>query len=91
MATNARMVYYTGRVQGVGFRATAEYLARDHAVTGWVKNLKDGRVQLLVEGSEEAIQEFLAALHKRLGRYIVKYESEDLPATGTFQSFAVTY
>ena len=51
----ARMVYYTGKVQGVGFRATAVDIAKDYPVTGWVKNLPDGRVQLLVEGPEDAV------------------------------------
>src|SRR5207302_300055 len=55
----ALMVFFSGRVQGVGFRATAASLARDYPVTGWVKNLSDGRVQLLAEGPEEAVRAFL--------------------------------
>src|SRR5258708_13770150 len=55
----AKMVYYSGKVQGVGFRATAADIAKDYAVTGWVKNLSDGRVQLLVEGPEDAMAKFL--------------------------------
>ena len=61
----ARMVYYDGLVQGVGFRATAAGLARGYAVSGWVKNLADGRVQLLAEGPEEAVRAFLAEVRAR--------------------------
>src|SRR5579859_5139508 len=56
-----RMVHYSGRVQGVGFRLGTTAIARKYAVTGWVKNLKDGRVQLLAEGSEDEVKKFLAA------------------------------
>src|SRR2546425_15159 len=58
----ARMVHYSGRVQGVGFRASVVDIARDHPVTGWVKNLADGRVQLFVEGREEDVKKFLSVI-----------------------------
>ena len=46
-----RAVYYTGRVQGVGFRFTARSLAQSFAVTGMVQNLSDGRVLVIAEGT----------------------------------------
>ena len=46
-------VYYEGRVQGVGFRFTSEYVAQQLKLTGWVKNLPDGRVELVAEGKED--------------------------------------
>ena len=55
-------------MQGVGFRATAVMIARDYPVAGWVKNLADGRVQLLVEGPQEAIDKFLKAI-RDLAKY----------------------
>src|SRR5256885_6957764 len=68
----ARMVHYAGRVQGVGFRATVVDIARDHPVTGWVKNLADGRVQILVEGQEEDVKKFLLAIRTRWKNNIEK-------------------
>ena len=49
-----------GRVQGVYYRATAEREARQHGLTGWVKNRKDGSVEMVVEGEEDAVKDFLA-------------------------------
>ena len=85
----ARMVHYSGKVQGVGFRATAVEIARDYPVTGWVKNLDDGRVQLLVEGKEKAVQDFLAAVRKRWPKNIEKEQSEERKATGEYKTFEV--
>src|SRR5271157_2991968 len=57
-----REVYYSGRVQGVGFRYTASSIARQFAVTGYGKNLPDGRVELVVEGRTEEIGAMLRAI-----------------------------
>ena len=71
----AKLVYYAGDVQGVGFRATASALARRHpAVRGWVRNLADGRVELLADGPEPAVEAFLADVRDRMAGHI---ETED--------------
>jgi acylphosphatase len=75
-------------VQGVGFRATAEKIAKDYPVTGWVKNLPDGRVQLLAEGQEQAVQNFLAAIRAHWGKNIQKEQVETTKPTGEYQAFA---
>ena len=85
----ARMVYYDGRVQGVGFRATAAALARDYAVTGWVKNLADGRVQLLAEGPEEAVGTFLEEVRSRFRGYITDEHVEARTPSGRQTRFQV--
>ncbi|GIW83596.1 MAG: acylphosphatase [Gemmataceae bacterium] len=71
----ARMLYFHGRVQGVGFRATAAGLARRYGVQGWVRNLADGRVQLWVQGSEESVEQFLSHLRQVMRGYIEGEES----------------
>lgn len=58
----ARQVFYEGRVQGVGFRYTVKQLARGYEVTGWVRNLADGRVELQCGGEREEVEGFLAAI-----------------------------
>jgi acylphosphatase len=62
----AKLVYYSGQVQGVGFRATAAAMARRHAVRGWVRNLADGRVELFADGSADEIAAFLADIRDRM-------------------------
>ena len=68
--TVCKRVHYWGKVQGVGFRYTTQGLARQHPVTGYVKNLHDGQVELLVEGTEEEVTRFLNAVSGRMGGYI---------------------
>lgn len=61
--------YFDGRVQGVGFRYKAMYLAKGLGLTGWVKNLYDGRVEMEVQGEVRVIHEFLSRLQE--DRFIV--------------------
>jgi acylphosphatase len=82
-------VYYSGKVQGVGFRATTAEMARDFPVTGWVKNLDDGRVQLLVEGPEESVDKFLKKVHDRWKDNIEKEEIKKQDASRKYKSFDV--
>jgi acylphosphatase len=85
----ARCVYYFGRVQGVGFRATAAHLARPYAVTGWVRNLSDGRVQLFAEGQEDEVNRFLAAVRERWRDYVEREEIEPREPTGKMKRFQI--
>ena len=72
----AKLVYYSGDVQGVGFRATAVSVARRHpAVRGWVRNLADGRVELLADGPATDVEAFLADVRDRMAGRI---ETEDV-------------
>ena len=86
-----RHVYYSGTVQGVGFRYAAVGLAGGRGVSGWVRNLEDGRVEIVVEGEEAAVLGFLAAVRDRMGGYVRKAEERDEPPTGEFGAFHVAY
>jgi acylphosphatase len=55
-------VIFKGRVQGVGFRYTARDMARELGVSGWVKNLPDGSVQLMAEGEDAFVEELISKL-----------------------------
>jgi len=62
MAKKRIHAYYSGKVQGIGFRFTAELTARQMDLVGWVKNLADGRVELLCEGEEVQLIGFLSEI-----------------------------
>ena len=84
-------VYYTGRVQGVGFRFTIEDIARDLGVTGWVKNLRDGKVEVVAEAEERLVTDFLTKVGVRFSRYIQDVEVEWSQASGEFNDFAIKF
>jgi acylphosphatase len=67
-----RIVTFVGRVQGVGFRATAVDAAAGHAVSGWVRNEPDDSVRLEVQGEAAAVEGMLAELRVRMRRNIVR-------------------
>jgi acylphosphatase len=86
-----REVYYSGRVQGIGFRYTARSLATGGGVTGFVRNLPDGRVHLVVEGEKAEVEKFLDAIRAEMGYYIDKVDAMERPASGRFQIFEIRH
>ena len=86
-----RIVHFRGRVQGVGFRYTAVRIAGQFDVTGFVQNLPDGRVLVVVEGRSDEIDKFLDRLKTEMAASIRDYHIETSPATGEFDSFDVSY
>jgi acylphosphatase len=86
-----RRVFYEGRVQGVGFRATTCRIAANHAVGGTVRNLDDGRVELAVEGPEPEVEAFLTAIRSAMGRFLRDERIEILPPGEPFSEFRVAY
>lgn len=75
-------VYYSGQVQGVGFRYTAMRLAQGYAVTGLVRNLGDGRVEMFVEGTQAEVERFLEAVRGKMDGYIRAVSVQDEPVNG---------
>ncbi len=84
-------IIFTGRVQGVFFRATAQEIARRHDVTGWVRNERDGSVRCVVEGDPAELDRFVSAIRLAKQAYIDNTEITRLDATGEFDGFAVRY
>ena len=72
--THHEIAFFTGHVQGVGFRYAAHQVAREFEVSGYVCNLTDGRVQLEAEGSREEVASFIAAVEERMHGYICKVD-----------------
>ena len=86
-----RHVYYTGHVQGVGFRWTARHIAQGFAVTGFVKNLADRRVELVAEGAPAEVDRFCAAIAEQFAGQIHDVAATDCPFTGEFSTFEVVH
>ncbi len=83
-------VLFSGHVQGIGFRYTVKQTALGFEVTGWVKNLADGRVELLVEGEREELEAFQAAIPEAgLRRFIRETQAEWSNGTGEFRGFEI--
>ncbi len=89
MAVCKRAIY-SGQVQGVGFRYTARRLAAGLAVAGYVKNLPEGRVELVAEGEPGEVDELLARIAQRMAGYVAETEIHEEPPQG-FHAFAIAY
>lgn len=84
-------VLYAGRVQGVGFRATTAQIAARHPVAGYVRNLPDGRVELVCQGERSAVDRFLADVRETMNWYIRSETVEPAPSGESFVRFEVRH
>lgn len=82
-------VFYIGRVQGVGFRYSTLQVAKEFDVSGFVRNLADGRVHLVVEGDEVTVKAFLAELDDRLDNFIRDRETHEKTGARQHKSFEI--
>ena len=72
-------IIFYGRVQGVGFRYYAVQKANQLGLTGWVKNLYDGSVEMEVEGQEELIDQLIIFLQNRTYIWIERIDAKKIP------------
>lgn len=84
-------VLFRGMVQGVGFRYSARAIARNHNVAGYVRNLPDGRVEVVVEGEEDELDRYLARLRRQMADYISEVSVTRAEARGEFDAFEVRF
>jgi len=89
--TQQREIYYSGRVQGVGFRYTTQRIASHLGVTGFVKNLSDGRVRVVAEGRPEMLDRLERQLEAEMSYYLSGREEMTRTSTGEFHEFQVRY
>lgn len=84
-------VFYSGRVQGVGFRYTAKNVATGFEVTGIVRNLPDGRVELVAEGLKDELEGFQQAIRESgLGSLIAREDANWDEAKNEFRGFEIS-
>jgi len=85
-------VNYSGRVQGVGFRYSTREVACGFEVAGFVQNLPDGRVEMVAEGTQEQLTDFLDAIEQsHLGSHIKNADVTWQDAQGEFKGFQIRY
>ncbi|MEO1130842.1 MAG: acylphosphatase [Planctomycetota bacterium] len=82
-------VTYTGRVQGVGFRATTRAIARGFPITGWVRNEPDGSVTLVAQGEQHDVAATLDAITQRMKRHITDAAITDIPPISGENGFEI--
>jgi acylphosphatase len=84
-----RTIHYSGRVQGVGFRWTAVRALGGLAVTGYVRNLRDGRVELVLEGEPAHLEEGARRVREAMSGHIRNEAATPGSATGEFRGFGI--
>lgn len=82
-------VYFSGHVQGVGFRYSTLQVAKEFDVAGYVKNLPDGRVLVETEGQPKTVEQFLAAVTERMHGHVRKTERVQQSRPPSFQGFEI--
>jgi acylphosphatase len=87
----ARRVFFSGRVQGVGFRFTVCDVARRFDVAGFVRNLPDGRVELLCEGPPDETVRFIDAVYQAMTDYIREMNTTEESPTHEHTDFGIRY
>lgn len=80
---------FSGHVQGVGFRYTTVNIARGYKVAGYVRNLADGRVELVAEGAATEVRAFAGAVVREMAGYVSDTKTHESPPTGEFGGFSV--
>jgi acylphosphatase len=91
MAKVARHIWFSGRVQGVGFRYTAQRIASRYELTGYVRNLDDGRVEMVAQGELDDIEKCLEDIRKTFGSYLRDTEITSQSVITDYRSFEITF
>lgn len=92
MKAERAVVHFIGHVQGVGFRYTCRHLANEFTVTGYVKNLPNGQVELAIEGERAEIESFLREIDRSHLKPFIRERALDWrPATGEWPYFRIEH
>lgn len=86
-----KRIYFSGRVQGVGFRYTAKMKADSLGLTGYVMNLSDGRVLMEAQGESVLIDKLVASMNTDSYIQVTEIEAEEIPINGNEASFSYRF
>lgn len=87
----ARHVIFIGRVQGVGFRFTVHRIAHRHQLTGYVRNLPDGTVEMLAQGYAQDIDDCIRDIKEYFGDYLREARIQEIPPDHKYTDFRITF
>ena len=89
---SAVQVFFEGNVQGVGFRYSVKHIVKGFDVSGWVRNLRDGRVEMQVTGADDEVQAFLESImQSELRAHIKKQDVTPLADASPMHGFEIRY
>ena len=91
MGNIAKHVVYKGRVQGVGFRFTAQRIAMRYELSGFVKNLPDGSVEMFAQGHPDDIADALRDIDESFGAYLKDTIITDNPLNNRLHGFDIAF
>ena len=91
MSQIAKHIIFTGRVQGVGFRFTALDIANRYRLTGWVRNLWDGTVEMVAQGLSDDIEDCIRDIKECFGGYIRETKVEEISPNPHYDDFKITF
>lgn len=91
MQNLAKNIFFSGRVQGVGFRFTAARIAMRYALTGFVRNLPDGKVEMFAQGKADDISDCLRDISETFDSYIRDTKIEEMPLNPRYSSFEIAF
>lgn len=87
----ARHIVFSGNVQGVGFRFSAYRIAGRRQLTGWVRNLPDGTVEMLAQGPAEEIDACIRDIEESFSGYVRETRVEDREVEPRYRDFRITF
>lgn len=87
----AKRIIFSGRVQGVGFRYTSLRIAQGYELTGYVRNLADGTVEMMAQGIGKEIDDCLREIQAYFGDYVRDCTVREVPWNPRFTDFRITY
>jgi acylphosphatase len=87
----AKHIIFSGQVQGVGFRFTAFNVANRRRLTGFVRNLPEGTVEMLIQGPAGTVDDCIRDIEEEFSRYVRETKIEEIPSNPQYKDFKITF